>query len=140
MCVERTYLDVGVGVADGASVVGTDEGNSTRSNLSALDLAKLVSSFLGLDAVKGEAALDVVKQAELLVRAVDGDNIHETSGEGLVRADLSIHRHEALHEDLGYLATGQGILEAVTEEDHKRDALTEFVRTGRRAGSKNTCA
>lgn len=68
-------LDRGVGVTDGAAVVGDDVGDTLGTELSAADLAELEGSLLGGDAVDGEAALDVVKETEVLARTLNGDDI-----------------------------------------------------------------
>jgi len=128
-------LDVGVGVADGAAIVGRAEGDTLGAELDAADLAELVASLLGFNAVESEAALDVVEKTEVLVGALNGDDIHEAGGEGGVSADLAIDLDDALVEDEGDLTTSKGIAEAVAEEDDQRQALAELVGTSRGAGS-----
>lgn len=81
-------LDKGVRVTDGATVVGDDVRNTAGSELDLADLAELVGSLLRRDAVDGEAALDVVKDTEVLARLLNGDSVHEAKGEGVVGADL----------------------------------------------------
>jgi len=68
-------LDEGIGVADGAAVVGDDVWDALGTDSDALDFAELVGSLLRSDAVDGETALDVVKNAEVLARLLDGDYI-----------------------------------------------------------------
>lgn len=68
-------LDVGVGVTDGAAIVGNDVGDTLGTELSTLDLAELEVGLLGRDAVDGETALDVVKETEVLARLLNGDNV-----------------------------------------------------------------
>lgn len=70
-----TYLDGRVGVTDGASVVGDNEGNALGAELHLLDLKELVGGLLSGDAVDGEAALDVVKETEVLSGLLDGDDV-----------------------------------------------------------------
>lgn len=43
-----------------------------------------------------------------------------------------------MHKDLSHLTSSKGVFEAIAEEDDKRDALTKFVRSSRRAGSKDS--
>jgi hypothetical protein len=68
-------LDRGVGVTDGAAVVGDNVGDTLGTKLGAADLAELEGGLLGGDAVDGEAALDVVKETEVLTGALNGDDI-----------------------------------------------------------------
>ncbi len=49
------------------------------------------------DAVKGEAALGIVKKTEMLVSLLDGDNIHEASGVLHVGADPAWAFHQLMH-------------------------------------------
>lgn len=67
-----------VGVTDGAAVVGDNVGDTLGTELSAADLAELEGSLLGGDAVDGEAALDVVKETEVLARTLNGDDVWES--------------------------------------------------------------
>ena len=73
------HLDEGVGVADGAAVVGDDEWDTLGANTGLPDLEELVGSLLGADAVDGEAALDVVEETEVLARLLDGDDIYSAN-------------------------------------------------------------
>ena len=58
--------DEGIRVADGAAVVGDDVGHTASAKGDLADLEELVGGLLGGDAVDGEAALDVVQEAEVL--------------------------------------------------------------------------
>ena len=93
------------------------EWDAALAQLHPLDLAELVLSLLASDAVDSETALDVVDEAEVLASLLDGDNIHEASRVGGVGADLAIDFDKTLHEDGLGLASVEGILEAVSEED-----------------------
>lgn len=68
-------LDSRVGVTDGAAIVGNDVRNTLGAELVTADLEELERSLLGGDAVDGEAALDVVKETEVLARALNGDDV-----------------------------------------------------------------
>lgn len=114
------------------------EWDSAPAKLHALDLAQLVLGLLSLDAVDGEAALNVVDQAEILASLLDGDNVHETGGVGDVGADLAVNLDEALHEDGLGLAVVQRVLEAVANEDDQREGIASLVRTGRGLGGVDT--
>merc|ERR1712194_115636 len=67
-------------------VVASDGGLAATPDLQ--DSAKLELGLLVGDAVDNEATLDVVQEAELLVRLLDGDHIHESSRVGDVGANL----------------------------------------------------
>lgn len=114
------------------------EWDSGTAKLDALDLAELVLSLLGLDAVDGEAALGVVDETEVLASLLDVDDVHEARGEGKVGADLAIDLDETLHEDRLGLAVVQGVLEAVADEDDQGHAVAVLVRTGRGLGGVDT--
>lgn len=114
------------------------EWDTTTAELDALDLAQLVLGLLVTDAVNGEAALGVVNQTEVLASLLDGDDVHEASGVGLVSADLAVDLDEALLEDGLGLAVVERILEAVADEDDQGHAVAELVRTSRGAGSIDT--
>ena len=75
-------LDGGVGVADGAAVVGNNVRNTLLTELNTLDLTELVLSLLASDSVDGEATLDVVDKTEVLTGLLKRDDIHETGGVG----------------------------------------------------------
>ena len=133
------HLDLGVGVADGAAVVGDDVGDGLVGQGLGLDAAQLEAELLISDAVESEAALGVVDQAELvLVRlalGLDLDGVHEASGVVGVSAHLAIDGDVLLHaDDLGLLA-GEGVLQAVAEDEVQGQALTELVRALGGAGS-----
>jgi len=121
-------LDVGRWVADGARVVGDDEWNTLLGNADLGDLAQLVACLLGGDAVDGEAALDVIDETEGLVRLVNGDDVHETGGEGGVAADFTVNLDEILLQDGLDLLTIQGVMQTITQEDDQRQTLALLVR------------
>lgn len=85
-------------------------GNAALAKLDTLDLAELVLCLLSGDAVDGETALGVVDQAEVLASLLDGDDVHETGGEGAVGADLAVDLDEALLDDGLDLVTVKRIL------------------------------
>ena len=69
------HTEGGVGVADGATVVGDDEGNALGTDGKLADLAEFVGGLFRLDAVDGEAALDVVKETEVLAGTLNGEDV-----------------------------------------------------------------
>lgn len=60
---------------------------------------------------------------------------HEPSRVGDVGADLAVDLDEPLHADLLHLISGQGVLEAVPQEDDEGQALPQLVGTGGRTRS-----
>lgn len=121
--------DVRVGVADGATIVGTDERDTTGEETDLLDAAELEGRLLGQDSVQDEASLRVVQHTEMLIRALDVNDVHESGREGRISAHLSVNGDEALHQDESHLAAGQRVLESVTQEDHQGQALAKLVGT-----------
>jgi hypothetical protein len=110
--------------------VRNQEWDPALAELNTLDLAELELSLLSLDAVDGEAALGVVDETEVLAGLLEGDDIHEASGEGAVSADLAVNLDETLHQDGLDLTTVQGVLETVADEDDQGKAVAQLVGTG----------
>jgi hypothetical protein len=102
--------DRGVGVADGAAVVGDDVGDTTGADRDLAHLEELVGGLLGGDAVDGEAALNVVEETEVLARLFDGDDIHEASRVRRVGADLAVDFDEPLLDDREHFLARQRVL------------------------------
>lgn len=127
--------DHGIGVADSATVVGDNEGNTLSAQLHLLDLAQLVTGFFVGNAVDGETALNVVEDTEVFTGLFDGNNVHETSGEVGISADLVVNFDGALHDNAGDFALVQSVLQTVTEQNDQRQAFTELVGTRRGTGS-----
>ena len=97
-------------------IVRNQEWDPALAELNTLDLAELVLSLLGLDAVNGETALGVVDETEVLAGLLDGDDVHETSRVGGVGADLAVDLDETLHHDGLDLTTVQGVLETIFDK------------------------
>lgn len=91
--------DAGVGVTDGASIVRDEVRDALLSELHTLDLAELVLGLGVGDTVDGEASLGVVDETEVLSSLLDADDVHESSGEGGVGADLAVDLDQALHDN-----------------------------------------
>ena len=68
-------LDLRVGVADRAAIVGDDVRDTLGAESDLLDLEELVGRLLRRDAVDDEAALDVVEETEVLARLLDRNDI-----------------------------------------------------------------
>lgn len=97
-------------------IMRNQEWDSALAQLHASDFAQLVFGLLVRDAVYGEAALGVVDEAEVLAGLLDGDNVHETGGVGLLGADFVVDLDETLHEDGIDLAAIESVLESVGRE------------------------
>ena len=72
-------LHHGVGVADGASVVGDNEGDLLAGQLALLHLAQLELSLSLVDAVEDETSLHIIEKAETVVGTLDGNHIYTMS-------------------------------------------------------------
>lgn len=71
-------LDGRVGVSDGSAIMGNDVGNTLGTKLMLSHLKELESSLLGGDSVDGESALNIVEEAEVLARSLDGNDIYRS--------------------------------------------------------------
>lgn len=129
-------LDGRVGVSDGAAVVGDNVGDSARAELHLLHLEQLVGGLLGGDAVNDESALDVVQDTEVLARLLDRDDILETGGVSGVGANLAVDLDETLGGDGVDLTAGEGVLQAVAEEDLMAAKKENWVTVSRRGSTK----
>ena len=132
------HLDKGIGITNCTTVMGNNIGDASVAESNLLYLEELVGRLFSGDLVDNKAALDIVQQAEVLVRLLDGEHIyqqiritewnmvidrrtHETCGIRVISADLAIHLDQALLNNRGNFATSQGILQPVAEEDGKRE-------------------
>lgn len=73
-------LDIWMRETDGPAVVGHNVWNLVLAKDLSLDLAELESSLLSVNLVSLEATLNVVKNAEVFVSLLDGNDVLETSG------------------------------------------------------------
>lgn len=131
-------LDVRVGVSDGSAVVRGEVRDVVLAEDGSADTAQLELGLLRADSVDDIAALGVVQETEVLVGLLDRDDVHVASRVARVAADLAVDLDELLQDDEGHLAAGERVFEAVTEQDHHGEALTEFVGSVARARSKDT--
>lgn len=126
-------FDVGVGEADGSSVVGDNVGDLVLAKALSLDLAKLETGLFGVDLHRLEATLDVVQDSVALASLGNGHHVHQSEGESrvssyfIVNFDVGISRSADLE---GFLAV-EGKSEAVSEEHGQGNALSQLVGTGR---------
>jgi len=131
-------LDLGIGEADGAAIMGATVRVALLADGDLVDAAQLVGGLLGGDVVDGEATLGVPDETEILLGLLDGHDVHQTGGDLHVGAHLAVNLDEALHGDHLDLLVRKRVLETVTEEDGQRHALTKLVRTGGGAGGPDT--
>lgn len=68
-------FDGGVGIADGATVVSDDMGDTLSTESNFANFEELVGGFLGGDAVDSETTLDIVKETEVLAGLFNGDGV-----------------------------------------------------------------
>ena len=113
-------------------------GNSALAKLHTLDFAELVCGLLSSYPVDGVTPFGIVDEAEVLASLLKCDNIHEAGGVGGVGADLAVDLDETLHEDGLDLAGVQGVLQAISKEDHQWQRVAKLVRTGGGFGSIGT--
>lgn len=99
-----------------------------------IKIKKTNLGLLRLDGVNGKAALGVVKKAEVLVRLLDRDDVHEASRVVHVSANLAIDLDEALEHNGGHLAARERILEAVTQKHNQGERLAALVGASRGLG------
>mmetsp|Transcript_17130 Transcript_17130/g.28626 ORF Transcript_17130/g.28626 Transcript_17130/m.28626 type:complete len:268 (+) Transcript_17130:142-945(+) len=131
-------LDKGVRVTDGTTIMGDNHRDLLQGDVTSVDSAKLELLLLIGHAMKDEAALGIVYKTESISGLGHLNDIHETSGEVGVGANLAINRHQLLHADhLGLLAS-ESILQAVSQDEYQREALTEFMGSLRGSGSPDT--
>lgn len=71
-------LDQRIGVADSATIVGDDVGDTLLANHNLLDAAKLVLGLLIGDAMDGEATFNVIDETEVLTSLFNGNNIYHS--------------------------------------------------------------
>lgn len=74
-------FDDWVRVTNGATIVSDKEWNTLGPQLNTFNLAEFVGGFFGADSVDGKSTLDVVHDAEVFTRFLDGNYIHEASWE-----------------------------------------------------------
>jgi len=85
--------------------------------------------------VYSESTLDVEHDTEVFARLLDGDDIHEASGEFGVSSDLVVDLDESLGHNQGDFTAGQGVFETVAEEHAQGKTLAQLVGTRVRSGS-----
>ena len=134
------HLDLGVGVADGAAIMGGDVGHAALAKLQALDLAQLERSLLGVNAHGHEAALEIVQDAEVLASLGDGNDVHHAERVSGIATDLVVHSDVArlVSADFDSLLAGESVFQSVAEQDRQGNALSKLVGSSRGTGGVNT--
>mmetsp|Transcript_10658 Transcript_10658/g.17650 ORF Transcript_10658/g.17650 Transcript_10658/m.17650 type:complete len:201 (+) Transcript_10658:305-907(+) len=132
-------LDIRVWVSQSASIVSDGNRNLVGRDVNLVDAAELVGGLITLDSVKDETSLGVEKKTETVSGLLELNHVHETRWEVVVGSDLSVDLDTTFHANLHALLVGEGILEAVTEDNRDREALTQLVRSsGRSRGPDST--
>ena len=122
-------LDIGIGVANGTSIMGDSDGNLVGGNKGLGNTAKLVGSLLLVDTVKNKASLGIKQETESVTTLFEFNDIHESGGEVVVGTDLAVYLDTTLHADLDAFLVGECVLESVTEDDADWEAFALFVGT-----------
>jgi len=105
--------------ADGSSVVSNDVGNLVLANALLGHLAQLELSFFVVNSVGLEAALDIVKDAEVLAGLPDGYDIHEAEGVSVISSFFVVNFDVGalvLH-DLDAFLVGESELKTVLQKN-----------------------
>jgi len=132
-------LDEGVRVSDGSSIVETNGGDSLVSKIDSLNLAELELGLLGGDLLDGESSLHVIQQSEVSIsNFVDGDDVHESSREGVVSSNLSVDSDNSLLEDHGDLSGSESVSQSVSQKENQWEALSRLVWSRSGSRSKNS--
>lgn len=128
-------LDERVRVPDCAAVVSNDVRHALCSNGGTENLAKLVGSLFGCDAVDRETALNVVQKTEMLPRLFDRDDIHKTGRVSLIGTDAVVNLDETLLDNSGHLAARERVFQTIAQENGEGERFPELVRARRRTRS-----
>lgn len=102
-------VDGWVGVTDGSAVVCDDVWDALGTDSDTFDSEEFVFGFFRGDSVDGEAAFNIVENAEVLARLFDADNIHIAGRVCIVSSDFVINFDKSLHDNLGDFIAGQGV-------------------------------
>jgi len=118
-----------VGESEGTTIVGDDVRDLVGSDSLLSDLDELVFSFFLADVSEDESSLNVVEDSVQFTSLLDGDDVHETSGESGILSHLAIDGDVAFlvvdnHHDF---STSQSVLKTVLEDDGERKGFSVFV-------------
>lgn len=127
-------------VSDSSTVMGTNGRNLILTDFLANDLAEFEFSFLGINLMGLETALDIKEDSVVLVGLLNGDDIHVSERESRISSVLTIDLNKTFlrFDNLSGFLSVEGIAESLLEEYVKGDALSKLVRTRGRSGGVNT--
>ena len=123
------FLDVGMRVPDGSSVMSDDVWDLVLAHGLSLDAAELECGLLSIDLVGLESALHVVEDSEVLSCFLNADNVHNSEWESVVSSDLSVDLDQAflVVSDLDGLLARNCISQSISKENTHRNAFSSFV-------------
>jgi len=129
----------GVGESEGSTVVGDDVGDLVGANSLLGDLNELVFSFFLADVSEDESSLNVVEDSVQFTSLLDGDDVHETSGESGILSHLAIDGDVAFlvvdnHHDF---SPSQSVLKTILQDDGEGKGFSVLVGTLRRLSGKD---
>lgn len=133
-----TDLAVRIGVADGSPVVGAEERDAVLTDGDKLYSAEFIAGFVFVDPVDAESPFGVINKPKVLAGFVDGEHVHESSGELDIGPDLTVDLDLLGHDNLLELFAVQGVVQAVSEKDSEWHALSELVWPGVWSKGKDT--
>ena len=105
------------------------EWDSSSTELYSLHLAELVLCLSSLDSVDGESTLGIVDETEVLACLLNRDHIHVAGRVVGICSHFPVDLDESLHDDLGDFPAIEGVLQSVSKEHNKRQAVPLLVRT-----------
>lgn len=125
-------LDIWVRETDGSAVVGDNVWNLVLAKNLSLDLAEFEAGLFRINAMRLEASLDVVKNAEVLVGLLDGNDVLEPKWETWVSPNSVVNLDIGIFvlADFEALLARESVLESVAEKHRKWNAFTQLVGAG----------
>lgn len=117
---------------DGSAVVGDNVWNLVLAKNLSLDLAEFEAGLFRINAMRLEASLDVVKNAEVLVGLLDGNDVLEPKWETWVSPNSVVNLDIGIFvlADFEALLARESVLESVAEKHRKWNAFTQLVGAG----------
>jgi hypothetical protein len=128
-------LDIRIGKSDGTSIVGDGSRNLLGTDVYLGDTTELVGGLFSVDAVHDKSSLGIEQHPESISTLFEFNDIHETSGEVVVRTNFVIDLDVTFHANLHTFLVGEGILEAFAQHNGYRDTFTHLVWTSTGLGS-----
>lgn len=99
-------LNLGIGEAEGATIVGNEVGDALGTESNTDDLSEFVLSFLFPDAVKEETALHIIKETEVFLGLRNAQDILEAKRVGGISTNNTIDLDVAAVHDHTSFTTG----------------------------------